>query len=121
MYVESMYRRASSMVTGKPTWIAQRRHEGQVEYFSIVDPIETQQLLHDVIKVFIYGYVTEVGHGLNAEAKPWFPHHFPQSKTSTIIQDNITNSKKNKHSRNSNSDFHWNNRTFGRGVNSSRT
>ena len=73
--MDSTYRVASSIMAAKPTWIVQWRHEGQVEYFSIVNPIETQQLLHDVIRVFIYGYAKDVGYELNAEATPWYPHH----------------------------------------------
>ena len=38
------------------TWIAQKRHAGQVEYFQIINPIETQQLLHETIKVLLHGY-----------------------------------------------------------------
>ena len=96
MYTDSTYRVASSILAAKPTWIAQRSHEGQVEYFSIVDPIETQQLLYDVIRVFIHGYAKDVGYELNAEATPWYPHHISQQKSSKKIekQNTITTTSK---------------------------
>ena len=87
MCIDSKYRKALSMASSKPTWIAQRRYEGQVEYFSIVDLIETQHLLHDVIKIFLYGYVTDVGQGLNAEAELWFSGHATQTTTTNATQE----------------------------------
>ena len=96
MYMDSIYRVASSILAAKPTWIAQRRHEGQVEYFSIVDPIETQQLLHDVIRVFIHGYAKDVGYELNAEATPWYPRHMAQQESSKKIDKQNTTTTTSK-------------------------
>ena len=81
------------MLSNKLTQIKQWRHEEQIEYFSIADPIEMQHLLHDVIKVLLYGYVTDISYDLNAEAKPQFLDDAIQNKTPKIIKENITTIK----------------------------
>ena len=64
----------------KPTWIAQRRYKGQAEYFLIINPIKTQQLLHDVTRILLYGYIYNGKQGLNAYATPFFPYRKENSK-----------------------------------------
>ena len=68
-----MNRQEPSLDPRKPTWIAQKRHTGQVEYYPIIDPIETQQLLYDVMKFLIYGYVYNTKYDLDPYAAPWYP------------------------------------------------
>ena len=58
------------ILTSEDTWIAQRRHAGQVEFYAIHNPIETQILLNDVIKVLLYGYIRDTWYKLDVNAKP---------------------------------------------------
>ena len=69
------------MMLQEDTWIAQRRYAGQVEYYVINNPIETQILLNDVIKVLLYGYIRDTWNKLDTNAKPWYP--FPGTQYST--------------------------------------
>ena len=71
MHSRSMLGLTGSLALQKLTWIVQRRYTKQVEYFHIIDPIETQQLLHDVTRVLLYGYMHETKYELDADAKPW--------------------------------------------------
>ena len=63
----------SSLLAQTPTWIAQRRVAGQVDYYGIRDPFEMQHLLNDVLKIHAYGYVKYISNELNPIAEPWFP------------------------------------------------
>jgi len=42
---------------------------GKVEYYRINDPFEMQQMLNDLLKVYIYRYVKDVSHKLDPVAE----------------------------------------------------
>ena len=51
----------------------QWRCAGQADFFGINDPIETQQLLNDVVKVFMCGCVKNMDYALDSTVAPWCP------------------------------------------------
>ena len=65
MHSRSMLGLTGSLALQKLTWIAQRRYAGQVEYFQIVNAIETQQLLYDVTRLLLYTYVNDTKYKLS--------------------------------------------------------
>ena len=81
-----MYGTALSLMDQKLIWIAQCQFTGQVEYYRINDPFKMQQMLNDVLKVYIYGYIKDISHKLDPVAELWNPE----------MDQNIDNNKDKK-------------------------
>ena len=60
-----MYGTVLLLTDQKPTWIVQCRFAGQVEYYRINDPFEMQQMLNNILKVYVYGYIKDISYKLD--------------------------------------------------------
>ena len=69
IYEFKMYRLASSLMAQKLIWIIQYWYAGQVKYYRINDSFEMQQIINNVLKVYMYGYIKDISHKLDLVAE----------------------------------------------------
>ena len=73
MLKKQVYGLALSLAILRLTQIVKQRHAGKVEYYPIINTIEIQQLLHDIVKVILYRYLTDINFELDVDSNLWYP------------------------------------------------
>ena len=93
-----MHRLVTSLLAKKLSWIIQKRHARQVQYISIDNIFEIQQLLHNVIKFQIYGHAKDFSYKLDSTTELWCPKNiaFYKMRKENNTESDETNANKKK-------------------------